>query len=457
MIPVKLKRSLGLVGCLAGIGGAAGVALGGGPFALGVMAAGVLLAQGLLVDISPTKIPVVMLHSVVAKRDDKPKLFDLWCPPAMFEGYLKYLKWRGYSTITLRQMYDHLDHGASIPEKPVILTFDDGYLDNWVYAAPLLEKYGFTGTVFMPSDFIQPGEEVRPTIKDVWEGRIKEEELQPYGYLNRAELRAASASGVLDIQCHGKTHTWLPVSEKVIGFHHPRTRMRDLRWMWWNRHVDRKPFWHTELDAAGVPWGAPIYENKLALSHKALQPDPGLEQHLTNYVADRGGESFFEESEWWKKLSYEVEQYRAKNPTTAELESDEEFRERLLDEMRGCREAIEAVTGKEAPFMCWPNGGVCPEAFDLCKEAGILAATLPSRMKQPRNHLGTRPERIGRISGSSYFRGVLKVAPWVFSFAVKLERNRGIVYMEIPIKAVWLYRRFVPPSGQDPHGSGAAG
>jgi peptidoglycan/xylan/chitin deacetylase (PgdA/CDA1 family) len=403
-------------------------------------------------DTHPVRVPVVMLHSVVGFRTDRPPTFPVWCPPPMFEGYLAWMKRRGFSTITLAQLHEHLAHGAALPPKPIVLTFDDGYLDNWVYAAPLLRKHGFTATVFVPSDFVQAGEAPRPTMDDVWAGRVSEEQLEAFGYMNRGELRALAESGLIDVQSHGRSHTWLPAGEEILDFHHPETPLRQLRWMWWNRHPERKPYWFAEIDPAGVPWGAPIYRNELALAGPAVTPDPGLERLLTAHVAEHGGRAFFERSGWRDELQALTRTYRASHPPAARREDAAALRARLAAELRGSREALEAITGRPVRFMCWPNGGTCEAAFELLSESGYLAATLPSRAKQPVNRRGTDPSRIGRISATSFFRGTEKVGPWVLSFALKVERNRGVGWAELPIKAIWLYRRIVPPSGGRPIG-----
>jgi hypothetical protein len=57
------------------------------------------------------------------------------------------------------------------------------------------------------------------------------------------------------------------------------------------------------------------------------------------------------------------------------------------------------------------------------------------------------------VSATSFFRDTRQVWPWTLSFALKIERNRGNRYMEIPIKAIWLYRRLVPASGSLPVGA----
>ncbi len=447
------RRTAGGLG-LALVGGAAvGVAAGFGAPALLTLGAGALLAQGLMLDFRPTRVPVVMLHSVVGDRPDRPRPFGIWCPPACFEGYLDYLRRHRYSTVGLDDLHAHLTRGAALPRKPIVLTFDDGYLDNWVHAAPLLRRYGMRGVVFMPSDFVQPGDRPRPTIEDVEAGRIAEEDLEVYGYLNEAELRALAGEGVLDVQSHGRTHTWLPVGERVLDFHRPGLPMRHLRWMWWNRHPERKPYWFHEISAEGVPWGAPVYENRLALSAPAVTPDPGLEEVLVAHVETHGGRAFYEEPDWRAQLAQVVEAYRRAHPPAARPETPEAFRARLRDELAGSRERLEAITGRPVRFMCWPNGGTCREAFDLLEECGYLAATLPRRSLRLSNHAGSPPDRIGRISATSFFRGRQSRALWVASFALKLERERGNLYAEIPIKAIWLWRRLVPAGGPKPHGA----
>jgi len=371
----------------------------------------------------------------------------------MFEAYLRFLAWRGYHTVRLDELHAHLTHGASLPDRPIVLTFDDGYLDNWVYAVPYLRKYGFTATVFAATDFVQDGTEPRPTMDDVWQGRVKEEDLDAYGFMNRAELEAAADEGVLDVQSHGRTHTWLPVSDRVIGFHNPGGGLRHARWMWWNAYPERKPHWFREFSMEDIPWGTPIYDNALALSQPAVAPDPELAAHLVSLVEREGGARFFENADWSRRLEREVESYRARHPAQAVTETGEAFEARLRDELEGSRLELEQITGHPVRFMCWPNGGVCQRAYDLLEPCGYVCATYPSSERQKVNTRGTRPDRIGRISATSYFRGTHRVFPWALSFALKVERNRGNWLATIPIRLIWLYRRLVPAAGGKPLGA----
>ncbi|ERI94791.1 polysaccharide deacetylase [Clostridiales bacterium oral taxon 876 str. F0540] len=94
-------------------------------------------------------IPVLMYHSI----DFQPKN-DLKVPKDKFEEQMKYLKENGYTTLTMEELYKALNNMDEIPEKPVVLSFDDGYRDNYTEAYPILKKYNLKGTVFIISDLV---------------------------------------------------------------------------------------------------------------------------------------------------------------------------------------------------------------------------------------------------------------------------------------------------------------
>ena len=93
-----------------------------------------------------------------------------------------------------------------------VLTLDDGYVDNWVALTPLLQAYGFNAIVFASTDFVDPRPVVRPRVGD----GARESALEWKGYLSWDEMRAAEASGTIEIQSHAKTHTWYFTSDKII-------------------------------------------------------------------------------------------------------------------------------------------------------------------------------------------------------------------------------------------------
>ena len=69
--------------------------------------------------------------------------------PATFESQLKTLADLGFHTITARQLWEHQTKGTPLPSKPVMITFDDGWRNQFTYAAPLLKKYGMVATFFI--------------------------------------------------------------------------------------------------------------------------------------------------------------------------------------------------------------------------------------------------------------------------------------------------------------------
>lgn len=90
-------------------------------------------------------VPVLYYHSI---SSIEPKN-ELRMPPSEFEKQMAYLSQHGYHTVSLTQL-DNFFHGkGTLPAKPIAITFDDGYKDNYTNALPILKKYGFTATVFV--------------------------------------------------------------------------------------------------------------------------------------------------------------------------------------------------------------------------------------------------------------------------------------------------------------------
>lgn len=94
-------------------------------------------------------IPVLSYH-MVEDNVDNPLALGV----KEFEDQMEYLSRRGYHAITPDQLTNYLQTGASLPEKPILITFDDGYQNNFKNAYPIMKKYGLTATVFLISDRI---------------------------------------------------------------------------------------------------------------------------------------------------------------------------------------------------------------------------------------------------------------------------------------------------------------
>ncbi len=92
--------------------------------------------------------PILMYHRVDADRAGDRIGEELTVTPAQLEEQLAYLKSRGIAGISMAQLRDRLQRGVPL-DHTVVLTFDDGYADQYQYAVPLLHEYGDTATFFV--------------------------------------------------------------------------------------------------------------------------------------------------------------------------------------------------------------------------------------------------------------------------------------------------------------------
>ena len=109
---------------------------------------------------------------------------DLSVTPDRFATHLLALSSTGYTTISLYDLLAHLTQGTPLPQKPVILSFDDGYRDNYENAFPLLQEFGMTATFFVVTDYINEGHSA---------------------YLTWEMAREMQAAG-MHIESHARTH-----------------------------------------------------------------------------------------------------------------------------------------------------------------------------------------------------------------------------------------------------------
>ena len=87
------------------------------------------------------KVPVIMYHYLAPDSET--------ISVAAFEDQIRTMTEAGYTGVTPDELYQYVRYGAELPEKPVVITFDDGYACNYQYAYPILEKYGMKA-VFYP-------------------------------------------------------------------------------------------------------------------------------------------------------------------------------------------------------------------------------------------------------------------------------------------------------------------
>ena len=133
-------------------------------------------------------LPVAMYHSVT-DQGESPGEYVI--SPSMLEKDLQWLSQHGYETVVVGDLVSHVENGTPLPEKPVMLTFDDGYYNNYRNAYPLLQKYGMQAVLSPVGTLVEQFTETDdPEEHEVW------------SYCTSGELQEMAASGVVEIQNH---------------------------------------------------------------------------------------------------------------------------------------------------------------------------------------------------------------------------------------------------------------
>jgi len=93
--------------------------------------------------------PRILMYHQIAEHQDGARFNGLRVPPSMFERQLKWLSENNWTFLTMAEL---IQKKNNLPEKSVVLTFDDGYLDNLTNALPLMQKYQACGTLYLVID-----------------------------------------------------------------------------------------------------------------------------------------------------------------------------------------------------------------------------------------------------------------------------------------------------------------
>lgn len=312
-------------------------------------------------------IPVLMYHHVNRLKD------SFTISPDDFQAQMEYLARKNYQTLFLDELINSLKEGKD--KRKVAITFDDGYLDNWVYAYPILKKYNLKATIFVVTSRIKEKSiSYRPNLEDVWNGKVKEEELprisnhyesnvkcvrNPEGsdnHISWEEAKEMSQSGLIDIQSHSHLHSYCYVSDKIVDYY------RGDKW---------RTAWLTDGD---LRLGIPIYEDKPALAGRKYFDNRDLRDELAEYISQRGGKRFFEKKDWEKELDGIVDNYRTKNELKDNYETLEERQERVKNELLLSKDIIEKRLNRKCRFIAWSGGAYDEELVKWAKECGYLGA-----------------------------------------------------------------------------------
>ena len=291
----------------------------GGPVgaALGFTAAAAGLAWGHRFMIAPPGVPVLTYHSVSPDSSWLPWAPEIAVHPETLRAHVETIARMGRHIVSTKELTAARRAGAKLPGRPVVLHFDDGYFDNWLYAAPVLRAHAAPATFFASLDFVAPGETVRQS------GDHR-------GYMNWAELAALDAEPLFEVEPHGVDHGRVPVSPRAVG-RLTEQNWRDLAWMQWAAMPGPKHDWYMHDTPPAVPIGTLIPESEGALAAPA-------------YANGR-------------------------------RESGEGYRARVADHLQRCITAWETRLGRRPHCFCWPENRVSATAREIADTLGFETTT----------------------------------------------------------------------------------
>lgn len=118
-----------------------------------IIAAGVMLSGCSASSANADKIPVLAYHKLVPAGSERGSGLEI--DEAKFDKQMKYLHDKGYKTLTMDEFYQWHSGEIELPEKSVLITFDDGYYSMYYLVYPILKKYDFAATVFVIGKHIE--------------------------------------------------------------------------------------------------------------------------------------------------------------------------------------------------------------------------------------------------------------------------------------------------------------
>lgn len=133
-------------------------------------------------------VPILTYHYIANNPNPKDKARDaLSVPPDKFEAQMDYLAKNGYTPITLDTLYGIFNKQTTVPGRPIVLTFDDGYIDFYSTAFPILRRFNFHAVEFIPTGLIGGSY-----------------------YMSWNQIKEIQSSGLVNFEAHTVNHVNLP-------------------------------------------------------------------------------------------------------------------------------------------------------------------------------------------------------------------------------------------------------
>ena len=273
--------------------------------------------------------------------------------PELFEEHLKVIKEYKMNTITISEFYN-----KEVPTNSILLTFDDGYFDNYKYVFPLLKKYNMKATIFLNTLYIMDKRETEPEIKD--NNTVNLEAMKEYiksgkatinQYMSWEEIKEMYDSSLIDFQAHSHKHMAMFVDTKIEGLTN-KNRMEAPELYLYGELEDNFPSFPKRGEYTGK---AILVKKEFFKIFKEF-----YEKNIENKVTDKN------------EILKKSQEFIDENKEYFSIESEAEYRKRIEEDFSENKKIIEKNLGNEVKFFCWPWGHRSKETIKVLKELGVV-------------------------------------------------------------------------------------
>ncbi len=288
-------------------------------------------------------IPSILYHQVNDLSNVNPKLF---------ESHVEYLIKKNYKGITIS---DYENKEYSKKDKNIMLTFDDGYYDNYLNVFPILKKYNMKATIFLNTFYISEKErknhlnilESREANREAALDYVENGKIGSEQYMNWSEIREMHESGLVDFQAHSHKHFPIFTSHEIIGIHKESTGDSSDIFLY-GRETKK---------------GDPIFRKRGECSTKGYK--------IAHEFFDKFNEFYHENKDVIGEDLKEYQKFVDKYLGTLIIgESSLEAKERIKEESFENKKEIEEKLGNSVTSFCWPWGHKSDFGIEIMKEVG---------------------------------------------------------------------------------------
>lgn len=325
------------------------------------------------------EIPVFTLHSVQKEN---------------FEEILSFLQSNEYRTLDADELYRCLTEDMKIPERSLVLTFDDGWRNLYTIVYPLLKKYNQRAV-----SFIIPGlVDLYSTWSEPFSAVSKKEVIPDSASLcSWEEIKEMHTSNVIDFQSHSMHHLKVFTSFHIDDFYHPAYDNYPL-----NLNIPLYRINGKEQMLRKAEFGMPVYRHESVFSGKPRYfENEDLTKDCINYVKANGGIEFFRDTGWRKALKNIVNKYARMNDF-GHFGDETDLKEQIYWELYESKLIIEKKLEKQVNHFCFPWWAGSTFASELSHKAGYLSNFWGILKEKKSNKPGGNPFRISRFLSEDF-------------------------------------------------------